>query len=178
MNVATIKPHDIANGVGVRVSLFVSGCEHACPACFNPEAWDFSFGEPYTDATESRILAALAPEHIRGLTLLGGEPLHPRNRAVVCALAERVRQTYPAKDIWCYTGYHFEQELLPECQRDPVLRRLLEQLDTLVDGRFVEAKKNLSLRFRGSENQRVLRCRASLAAGEAILDDTYMQGQG
>ena len=169
MNYSNFKPYDVANGVGVRVSLFVSGCEHACPGCFNPEAWQFSFGEPYTEEVERRVLEALRPEHIRGLTLLGGEPLHPRNRADVLALAERVREVYPGKDIWCYTGYHFDKELLPGSARDEILRRLLENIDVLVDGRFVLARKSMQVRFRGSDNQRILLCRESLRAGKAIL---------
>jgi len=171
MNYSNLKPYDVADGVGVRVSLFVSGCEHACPGCFNPEAWQFSFGEPYTDEVERRVLEALRPGHIRGLTLLGGEPLHPRNRDSVLALVDRVRGEYPEKDIWCYTGYHFDKELLPESERDPVLRRLLEKIDILVDGRFVLARKSLQVRFRGSENQRILLCRESLRAGKAVPAD-------
>ena len=169
MNYSSIKPHDVANGVGVRVSLFVSGCEHACPGCFNPEAWQFSFGEPYDEAAELRVMEALRPEYIRGLTLLGGEPLHPRNRPAVLALVERVRRELPERDIWCYTGYHFDKELLPACEGDPVLQRLLEEIDVLVDGRFVEARKNLNIRFRGSDNQRVLLCRESIKAGKVML---------
>jgi len=168
MNYSNLKLHDVANGVGVRVSLFVSGCGHACPGCFNPEAWQFSFGEPYTDEVEQQVLEALRPEHIRGLTLLGGEPLHPRNRPDVLGLAERVRLECPGKDIWCYTGYHFDRELLPESEHDPVLRRLLEQIDVLVDGRFVLARKNMNVRFRGSDNQRILLCRESVKAGKAV----------
>jgi anaerobic ribonucleoside-triphosphate reductase activating protein len=169
MNYSNFKPYDVANGVGVRVSLFVSGCEHACPGCFNPEAWQFGFGEPYTEDVERQVLEALRPEHIRGLTLLGGEPLHPRNRPAVLALVERVRRECPGKDIWCYTGYHFDKELLPESARDGTLRRLLEAVDVLVDGRFVLARKNLNVRFRGSDNQRILLCRESMQAGKAVL---------
>ena len=173
MNYSNLKPHDVANGVGVRASLFVSGCEHACPGCFNPEAWQFSFGEPYTEEVEARVLEALRPEYIRGLTLLVGEPLHPRNRPGVLGLVERVRREMPEKDIWCYTGYHFDKELLPACAEDPLLRALLEQIDVLVDGRFVEARKNLNIRFRGSDNQRVLLCRESMEAGRAVLAEEY-----
>jgi len=169
MHYSNLKPHDVANGVGVRASLFVSGCEHACPGCFNPEAWQFSFGEPYTEEVERRVLMALQPEHIRGLTLLGGEPLHPRNRPALLALARRVRRELPGKDIWCYTGYHFDKELLPESARDLVLRELLEHIDVLVDGRFVQARKDLNIRFRGSDNQRILRCGESLRAEKAVL---------
>ena len=173
MNYSNIKPHDVANGVGVRVSLFVSGCGHACPGCFNPEAWQFSFGEPYDEQAEQGVIDALRPAHIRGLTLLGGEPLHPRNRETVLSLVQRVRRELPGKDLWCYTGYHFDKELLPESESDPVLRRLLEQIDVLVDGRFVEARKNLNIRFRGSDNQRVLLCGESVKAGYAVLANEF-----
>ena len=174
MNYSNLKPYDVANGVGVRVSLFVSGCGHACPGCFNPEAWQFSFGEPYTEQAEGLVLDALRPDYIRGLTLLGGEPLHPRNRAGVLGLVERVRRELPGKDNWCYTGYHFDKELLPACREDPVLAALLSQIDVLVDGRFVQARKNLNIRFRGSDNQRVLLCRDSLRAGHAVLAAEFM----
>ena len=174
MHYSNLKSHDVANGVGVRASLFVSGCEHACPGCFNPEAWQFSFGEPYTEEVEQRVLEALRPEHIRGLTLLGGEPLHPRNCPTVLALAQSVRRELPGKDIWCYSGYHFDKELLPESARDPVLRELLETIDILVDGRFVEARKNLNIRFRGSDNQRILDMPASLTEGHAVLAAEFM----
>ncbi|MDR2687660.1 MAG: anaerobic ribonucleoside-triphosphate reductase activating protein [Oscillospiraceae bacterium] len=173
MNYSNFKPYDVANGVGVRVSLFVSGCEHACPGCFNPEAWQFGFGEPYGEAAERQVLEALRPGHIRWLTLLGGEPLLPRNRARVLALTERVRREAPGKDIWCYTGYHFDKELLPESGRDGTLRRLLEAIDVLVDGRFVLARKSMNVRFRGSENQRILLCGESLRAGKAVLAEEY-----
>ena len=169
MHYSNLKPHDVANGVGVRASLFVSGCEHACPGCFNPEAWQFRFGEPYTEEVERRVLEALRPEHIRGLTLLGGEPLHPRNRPEILALVEKIHNEFRgAKDVWCYTGYHFDKELLLESARDPALRRLLEGIAVLVDGRFVLARKSMNTRFRGSENQRILLCRESLKAGKAV----------
>ena len=173
MNYSNLKPYDVANGVGVRTSLFVSGCEHGCPGCFNPEAWQFSFGEPYTDDVEQQVLEALRPEYIRGLTLLGGEPMHPRNRPGVLALVERVRSEYPEKDVWCYTGYHFDKELLPESAHDETLRRLLECIDVLVEGRFVLARKSMNVRFRGSDNQRILLCRESAKAGKAVLAEEF-----
>ncbi len=173
MNYSNLKYHDVANGVGIRVSLFVCGCEHACPGCFNPEAWQFSFGETYTPAVEQQVIDALRLEHIRGLTLLGGEPLHPRNRVDVLRLIERVRHALPEKDIWCYTGYLLDKELLPECASDETLRRLLEQIDILVDGRFMQARKSMNIRFRGSDNQRILRCKESLRVGKAVLAEEY-----
>ena len=167
MNYATIKNCDIANGPGVRVSLFVSGCTHRCPGCFNAVAWDFDYGEPFTQETADRILKLLAPPHIKGLTLLGGEPFEPQNQGAIVDLLRQVRKTYPQKSIWAFSGYLFEKDILSGQLGDT--REYLSYLDVLVDGPFVEAKKNLSLRFRGSENQRLIDVPASLAAGETIL---------
>ena len=169
MNVATIKKYDIANGVGVRVSLFVSGCRHRCPGCFNEVAWDFGYGTPYTEKTERELLDALRPGYIRGLTLLGGEPFEPENQAVLLSLLDRVRRELPGKDVWCYSGFTFE-ELTGEGARcvTPLTRRLLEKIDVLVDGRFVADLADISLVFRGSSNQRVLDAGASLAAGVPV----------
>ena len=154
MNYGTIKKNDIANGVGVRVSLFVSGCTHHCPGCFNEEAWDFGFGKPFTGETEEEILDALAPDYIEGLTLLGGEPFEPENQ----------------KNLWCYTGYTLEQDLLRDSRaRCGYTDRMLSMIDVLVDGRFVEALKDISLPFRGSSNQRILNLRATLESGSAKL---------
>ena len=169
MNVATIKKYDIANGVGVRVSLFVSGCRHACPGCFNEVAWNFGYGTPYTQATEQELLDALRPSYIRGLTLLGGEPFEPENQATLVALLARVRRELPEKDIWCYSGYLFPRLAAGEVGQHS--REILELLDVLVDGPFVLAQKNLSIRFRGSDNQRLIDVPASLAAGEIVLWD-------
>ena len=169
MNVATIKKYDIANGVGVRVSLFVSGCRHRCPGCFNEVAWDFGYGTPYTEKTERELLDALRPGYIRGLTLLGGEPFEPENQAVLLSLLDRVRRELPGKDVWCYSGFTFE-ELTGEGARcvTPLTRQLLEKIDVLVDGRFVADLADISLVFRGSSNQRVLDAGASLAAGVPV----------
>ena len=169
MNVATIKKYDIANGVGVRVSLFVSGCRHRCPGCFNEVAWDFGYGTPYTEKTERELLDALRPGYIRGLTLLGGEPFEPENQAVLLSLLDRVRRELPGKDVWCYSGFTFE-ELTGEGARcvTPLTRRLLGKIDVLVDGRFVADLADISLVFRGSSNQRVLDAGASLAAGVPV----------
>ena len=166
MNYAQIRPIDVANGPGVRVSLFVSGCTHACPGCFNPEAWDFSYGQPFTAAREDAVLTHLAKPYVKGLSLLGGEPFHPANQKAVLALVRRVRETYPQKDIWCYTGYLYEDLLAGEVGEYG--RALLEALDVLVDGPFVEERKDLSLRFRGSANQRLIDVPASLAAGNVV----------
>lgn len=170
MNYAAIKKTDVANGPGVRVSLFVSGCTHGCKGCFNSEAWDFGYGNPYTVQTEAEILKALAPDYIRGLSLLGGEPLDPRNRKEVLSLVEKVRLSYPKKDIWCYTGYDYEKDLLPLAQQEEkTVSSLLQLIDVLVDGEFVEELKNLKLPFRGSENQRLIDVQESLRQKKVVL---------
>ena len=168
MNFAAIKKHDVANGPGVRVSLFVSGCEHYCKGCFNSEAWDFSYGKVFDENAESEIFAALGKPYIKGFSLLGGEPFHPKNRPALALLLEKIKKTFPEKDVWCYTGYDLETELLFG-KNDENARRMLENIDILVDGRFVEEKKNLSLRFRGSENQRIIKLPETLAAGKIVL---------
>ena len=175
MNYATIKTHDVANGPGVRVSLFVSGCTHRCPGCFNAEAWEFGYGEPFTDEVTDKLLAALAPEYIKGFSLLGGEPFEPANRTVLAPLLERIRGVYPQKTVWCYTGYELDRELLSgKVGDESTVRRMLSCIDVLVDGRFVEAKRDLNLRFRGSSNQRILNVPATLAAGTPVLMTEYM----
>ncbi len=177
MNYATVKTHDVANGPGVRVSLFVSGCSHHCKNCFNEEAWDYQYGEPYTPAVEQRILDALAPDYITGLSLLGGEPMDPRNQETVCALVRRVRETYPDKTIWCYSGYTLDEQLLAGKVGDPqTVRELLSMLDVLVDGRFVEEQKDLTLRFRGSANQRLIDVPKTLQTGNIVWWDESNEG--
>ena len=178
MNYATIKNCDIANGPGVRVSLFVSGCTHRCPGCFNEIAWDFNYGKPFTQETVDSILAMLKPDYIRGLTLLGGEPFEPQNQGPILELLRQVKAAYPKKSIWAFSGYLFDRDILSGRLGDwEITREYLQYLDVLVDGPFVEAKKNLSLRFRGSENQRLIDVPASLAAGEIILWQDW-QGNG
>ena len=172
MNYADIKKVDVANGPGVRVSLFVSGCTHRCEACFNPETWDFSYGSPFGEAEMEKILTLLAPDHIRGLSLLGGEPFEPANQEAVLDLVRRVREKLPQKTIWCYSGYLFEE--LAAGKVGERSRALLEGLDVLVDGPFVLAKKDLGLRFRGSNNQRIIDVPASLEAGTVLLSEEYM----
>lgn len=174
MNYATIKNCDIANGPGVRVSLFVSGCTHRCPGCFNEVAWDFNYGEPFTQQTIEAILDMLRPTYIKGLTLLGGEPFEPQNQADVVKLLRRIKEELPEKSIWAFSGYLFEKDMLSGRIGD--VSEYLSYLDVLVDGPFVQAKKNLSLRFRGSENQRIIDVKASLAAGETILWDDNQKG--
>ena len=170
MNYATLKKRDVANGVGVRVSLFVSGCTHHCKGCFNEETWDFNFGEVFDKTVEDRIISFLAPDYIRGLTVLGGEPMEKVNQRALLPFIKRVRETYPDKDIWFYSGYVFDTELTGEgravCE---VTEELLSYIDVLVDGEFIEEQKNLRLRFRGSENQRIIDVRASLSSGKTVL---------
>ena len=166
MNYATIKWADVANGPGVRVSLFVSGCTHHCPGCFNEEAWDFCYGQPFTAETEDYLLSLLSPGYINGLTLLGGEPFEPENQRALLPFLRRVRQTYPDKTIWGFSGFTYEELTTdgthPRCEATD---EMLSLLDVLVDGRFVEELKDLTLRFRGSSNQRLIDLNASRAAG-------------
>ncbi len=171
MNYATIKPMDVANGPGIRVSLFVSGCEHYCENCFNAEAWDFAYGDVYTPQVEEKILDAMNSPYCKGLSLLGGEPFHPRNQEGLISLVRRTKGRYPDKSIWCYTGYLLEDILAGQVGNLETATALLQNIDVLVDGKFVEELKNLSLRFRGSENQRLLDIPQTLATGEAVLWD-------
>ncbi len=173
MNYAEIKNVDIANGPGVRVSLFVSGCTHYCKGCFNEIAWDFDYGDPYTKETEDSIIDDLRPDYIEGLTFLGGEPMDPRNQPAILPLARRVRQELPNKTIWCYTGYDFEKDILPWMKTSDVTRELVPLFDVMVDGPYVEDLRNLSLTFRGSENQRIIDVPASLREGRAVWVEEY-----
>ncbi|MCH5148771.1 MAG: anaerobic ribonucleoside-triphosphate reductase activating protein [Clostridiales bacterium] len=172
MNYATIKKYDIANGPGVRVSLYVSGCRNHCKNCFNPETWDFNFGKPFTEEVEDEIIKAMEPDYIEGFTLLGGDPFEPENQVALVPFLERLKKIYPDKSFWCFTGYDYEAELLTGKQGnfDDVIR-ILNCLDVLVDGRFVENLKDLNLRFRGSSNQRIILVKPSLEQDELILWD-------
>ena len=147
MNYGGIIKNDIANGPGVRVSLFVSGCRNHCPGCFQPETWDFDYGEPFTDDTEEELIRALRPSWIQGLSILGGDPMEPENQAALLPFLQRVRAELPGKDVWLYTGYRIE-----EIQQSP----LLPLVDVIVDGPFIESEKDISLAFRGSRNQRII----------------------
>ncbi len=170
MNYATIKPYDIANGKGVRVSLFVSGCRHHCKNCFNKEAWDFSYGDPFTEEIKQKIFEYLAPDYISGITLLGGEPFEPENQEALTNLLKEIRQKFPNKVIWCYTGFVFDKELLGSSRAVTQFTiPMLEQIDVLVDGRFVEELKDISLKFRGSSNQRIIDVQKSLKEKQVIL---------
>lgn len=164
-----IKKCDIANGEGVRVSLFVSGCTHHCPGCFNQDTWEFDYGKEYTEETEQEILDALSPDYITGLSLLGGEPFEPQNQKTLVQLLRKVRAQYPSKTVWCYSGYLFDKELLSESRaRCAYTDEMLSMLDVLVDGRFVEALKDIRLVFRGSSNQRIIDVKRSIRLGEMI----------
>lgn len=168
MNYAAIKAWDIANGPGVRVSLFVSGCTHHCKDCFNAEAWDFDYGEVFDETVMERILEMLAPDYIRGITYLGGEPFDPRNQEGLLTLTKKIRARYPEKSIWAFTGYVYDKNLP---WLDGVTDALLDGIDVLVDGPFVAEKKNLRLRFRGSENQRLIDLTQTRKKGTVVLWD-------
>lgn len=177
MNYAEIKNCDIANGPGVRISLFVSGCTHHCPGCFNEIAWDFAYGEPFTKEVEDRLLTMLKPSYIKGLTILGGEPFEPQNQAPIVKFLRRVKEAYPHKTIWAYSGYLYDTIISGKLGNMETTREYLSYLDVLVDGPFIEAKKNLSLRFKGSENQRIIDVPASMAANQVVLWEDW-QGNG
>lgn len=163
MNYGKIKKSDIANGEGVRVSLFVSGCTHHCKGCFNTDTWDFNFGKTYTKETEDYIISLLKSPYISGFTLLGGEPFEPSNQRAILPLLKRIRLELPDKNVWCYTGYLFDNELLKESRaRCEVTDEMLSYIDVLVDGRFVESLKDISLAYRGSSNQRIIDVKESM----------------
>ncbi len=165
MNYAAIKKFDIANGPGVRVSLFVSGCRHCCKNCFNKEAWDFSYGKLFDENVAEELISAISPPHISGFTLLGGEPFEPENRPELAKFLKKLRERLPNKEIWCFTGFDFEKDLL---LGDGDTKTMLENIDVLVDGRFVEELKSAALIFRGSSNQRIIDVKKSLEAGKAV----------
>ena len=173
MHYGNIKDCDIANGLGVRVSLFVSGCTHHCKGCFQPQTWNFKYGDVYTQETEDQIVKMLEPSYINGLSLLGGEPMEPDNQRELVKLCRRVKKLYPEKNIWCYTGYTYETDLrAPSRARCEVTDELLSYIDVHVDGEYVEAKKNIVIAFRGSTNQRLIDMNKTRETGHAeILPD-------
>ena len=172
MNYAKIKWYDISNGPGVRVSLYVSGCRNHCKNCFNPETWDFNYGEKFTADTEESILKGMDKDYIKGFTLLGGDPFAPENAEILAPFMEKMRKRFPKKSLWCFTGYDFEADLLTGKKGDAdTVMRILKCLDVLVDGKFVEELKDLSLLFRGSSNQRIILVKPSLEHDEVILWD-------
>ncbi len=168
MNYAAIKPCDIANGPGVRVSLFVSGCTHHCPGCFQPETWDFSYGKPFTGEVQADLFTLLAPDYIAGLTLLGGEPFEPENQAALLPFVEQVRARFPNKTAWAFSGFTLDELCGRGGDAGAIGRDLLSLLDVLVDGPFVEAKRDVGLRFRGSSTQRLIDLRKT-GRGEIVL---------
>lgn len=172
MNYATIKKIDVANGPGIRVSLFVSGCTHHCKGCFNPETWNFNYGSPFTEEVEEQIFTYLQPDYIKGLSLLGGEPFEPENQKALLPFLRRFKERYPQKTVWCYSGYDFEKDMLTGSLGPwEITKEMLSYIDVLVDGEFVIEKKNPNLRFRGSENQRVIRVAESMEHDNVILWD-------
>ena len=172
MNYATIKYYDIANGPGVRTSVFVSGCRHHCPGCFNAVAWDFTYGQPFDKTVRNEVFASCQPDYIAGLSLLGGEPFEPENQRELLPFVRNFKALYPNKTVWCYSGYTLDGELWkPSRARCECTDEMLSLIDILVDGPFVEAEKDLNLRFRGSSNQRVLNVPASLAAHAPVSWD-------
>ncbi len=172
MNYGQIKNCDVANGEGVRVTLFVSGCTNRCKGCFQPETWDFNYGQPYTQETEDEIIKMLEPAYINGLTLLGGEPFEPENQRALVSLVKKVKILYPNKTVWAFTGFTLEQLMSqtphPKCE---VTQDLLFNIDVLVDGRYEADKKNIMLKFRGSENQRLIDLPKTFKTGNIVLWD-------
>lgn len=171
MNYCALRTCDVANGPGMRVTLFVSGCTNHCPGCFQPETWDFDYGQPFTAETQAHILDLLAPEYISGLTLLGGDPFEPSNQRALLPLLQAVNAQYPRKTVWAFTGFLLDDELQrdgshPRCE---VTDEMLTYIDILVDGRFIEAQKDVRLKFKGSANQRTIDVPKTLAQGKVVL---------
>lgn len=176
MNYATIKDYDIANGLGIRVSLFVSGCTHHCKGCFNEVAWDFNYGDEFTKEIEDKIIKMLEPSYIKGLTLLGGEPFEVSNQRCLIPFLRKVKEKYPSKDIWAYTGYTLEEDLLkPSRARCEVTDEMLSYIDILVDGKFVLDLKDIALKFRGSSNQRIIDVKRTLNEKKIVFVESLMK---
>lgn len=174
MNYAKIRKCDVANGPGVRVSLFVSGCNHHCKNCFNKEAWDFEYGNKFTEKEEQQIIEDLKPDYINGLSLLGGEPFEENNQAELAKLTTKVKQAYPNKKIWCYTGYTFDKQILGQMineENKESAKQMLDNIDYIVDGRFVDELRDPKLQFRGSSNQRIIDVKKSLKQNEIVMWD-------
>ena len=174
MNYADIKIADVANGKGVRVSLFVSGCNHHCKGCFNQCAWDFNYGKKFTEKEEQQIIDYMNHDYISGLSLLGGEPLEPKNQEGLLPLVKKVKEKFPDKNIWCYTGFDFEKDVVGKmAKNNETTRELLKYIDIIVDGKFEEDKKDLKLQFRGSSNQKIVDVKKSLQTGQIVKEIQY-----
>ena len=169
MNYASINEMDIANGTGLRVNLFVSGCTHHCKGCFNPEAWDFNYGKEFTEKTEQQIIEYMNFDYIKGITILGGEPMEPESQKALLPFRKKIKSMFPNKDIWIYSGYTLEEMLEGKLSKTATTKEILETADILVDGEFIETKKNLKLKFRGSSNQRILDIKKSLKTKNPVL---------
>ena len=180
MNYAVIKKFDIANGPGVRVSLFVSGCRHRCKNCFNSEAWDFNYGKPFTNDTLEEIITALSPSFIEGFSLLGGEPFEPENQETLAKLLDEIKLRLPNKTVWCYTGFLYDTQLLEgKVGSIETIRKMLSNIDVLVDGKFIEELKSPDLIFRGSSNQRIIDIKNSISSGKTVwLDGVWRRKMG
>ena len=173
MHVGEVMTADVANGEGMRVSVFVSGCRNHCKGCFQPQTWDFSYGREYTPEIEQFIIDELSKSYYDGITILGGDPMEPENQEPVLRLLRRIKKELSDKNVWAYTGYVYDRDLVPGGKRfvDGVTRELLESIDILIDGRFVEELKNLMLNFRGSSNQRIIKMKETLETGKVILSE-------
>ena len=173
MHVGEVMTADVANGEGMRVSVFVSGCRNHCKGCFQPQTWDFNYGREYTPEIEQFIIDELSKSYYDGITILGGDPMEPENQEPVLRLLRRIKKELPDKNVWVYTGYVFDRDLVPGGKRfvDGVTRELLESIDILIDGRFVEELKNLMLNFRGSGNQRIIKMKETLETGKVVLSE-------
>lgn len=173
MHVGEVMTADVANGEGMRVSVFVSGCRNHCKGCFQPQTWDFNYGREYTPEIEQFIIDELSKSYYDGITILGGDPMEPENQEPVLRLLRRIKKELPDKNVWAYTGYVYDRDLVPGGKRfvDGVTRELLESIDILIDGRFVEELKNLMLNFRGSSNQRIIKMKETLENGEVVLSE-------
>lgn len=170
MNYADIKQYDVANGPGIRISLFVSGCTHHCKECFNPETWDFNYGKPFTQETIDLIIEYMKPEFISGLTLLGGDPFEIQNQEPLIPLLKQVKSVYPDKTVWCFTGYDFERDIVGRMMNEyPFTKELLSYIDVMIDGEFILEQKDLSLIFKGSANQKTIKVKESLESGTVQL---------
>ena len=174
MNYADIKKIDVANGEGVRVSVFVSGCNHHCKGCFNQCAWDFNYGKEFSEKEEQHIIEYMNHDYISGLSLLGGEPLEPKNQEGLLPLVKKVKEKFPDKNIWCYTGFDFEKDVVGKmAKNNETTRELLKYIDVIVDGKFEEDKRDLKLQFRGSSNQKIVDVKKSLQTGQIVKQIQY-----